>query len=267
MENKPFLMSLDLSQVESRIVYMLTRDPKLVEQAQSKPWEHDMHTDNARMIFGMEEPGQRITKEQRFLGKKAVHGAQRDVSGKRLSDELLKEGYVRTPDECDDMIETYHRSKPAIRGVYFKECRDKLWDTRRLTNSWGRTISWPYERFDETFWKEVYSWMPQSEAAELLNQWGVVPAYNFLKETGFKSKLIAQQHDELLFNTYINEAYEIADYVGLSLQRARNYPAGELRIPCTTSIGLSWDMTTEWKKFPTQVKFENSVRELFDAMP
>ena len=44
-----FLMEIDLSQVESRIVYMLTRDPKLVSEAQSMPWEHDMHTENAKL--------------------------------------------------------------------------------------------------------------------------------------------------------------------------------------------------------------------------
>ena len=255
---KPFLMKLDLSQVESRIVCMLTRDPVLVTEAQSHPWEFDGHTENAKVIFSLNE----ITKDQRYLGKKAVHGAQRDMSGFRLSDELLKEGYVKTQDECQWMIDKYHQSKPAIKQIYFAEVRQQVWNERSLTNSWGRTIKWKHDRFDLELYKEAYSWRPQSEAAELLNQWGLVPTHNYIKEHKMKSKIVAQVHDELLIETCIQEAWWIAECFRWYIERPRDYSGNTLTVPVTLAVGGSWAGDHEWKKFPGRVEFEAKVREL-----
>jgi len=254
-----FLLSLDLSQAESRVVYMLTRDPKLVLEAQSKPWEHDMHTANAQLIFGR---SQEINKDQRYLGKKGVHGAQRDMTGFRLSDELLKDNYIRTPEECQWMIDQYHRAKPAIKGVYFAEVRKKIWDERSLTNSWGRSIHWPHQRFNVELYKEGYSWRPQSEVAELLNMWGVVPTYNFIKKYCQISKLLAQIHDELLINTCLEEAWLVAEAFRCSVEKPRRYDAGWLTIPVTVKIGRTWEGVYEWKQFPSREEFDEKVLEL-----
>ena len=139
----PFLLELDLSQVESRICYMLTCDPKLVAEAQSQPWEFDGHSENARLIYGVEEP----TFQQRYMGKKASHGSMRGLQGARLAGELLKEGTVMTPLECQWIIDRFFEARPAIRDVYFAETRQKVWDYRKLVNSWGRVIEWPFDRF------------------------------------------------------------------------------------------------------------------------
>ena len=44
-------LKVDLSQAESRDVYVRTGDRKLIEMARSMPWEFDMHTHNASLIF------------------------------------------------------------------------------------------------------------------------------------------------------------------------------------------------------------------------
>jgi len=255
---KPFLMKLDLSQVEGRIVYMLTRDPHLVAEAQSKPWEYNMHESNAKLIFKIKE----VNKDQYYLGKKAVHGAQRAMTGYRLSDELLKEGYVRTQDECDWMLLQYHTAKPAIQEIYFAETRQKVWNERSLTNSWGRTIKWRYERWDMELYKEAYSWMPQSEAAELLNQWGLIPTWNYIQEHKLKSKICAQVHDELLIETNVQEAWYVAECFRWYIERPRDYSGNQLIVPVTLAVGKNWAGDYEWKKFPTKDEFGAKVKEL-----
>ena len=256
-----FILELDLSQVESRIVCMLTRDPKLVQEAQSNPWEYDAHSENAKFIYGIQEP----TPKQRYLGKKAVHGAQRGMMGNTLAKELLSEGVVMTPDECQWLIDKYFEAKPAIKQVYFKEVREEIWANRMLTNSWGRKCYWPYARFDDALYRELYSWRPQSDAADLLNQQGLIPVYEYIVENKLTTRLLAQIHDSILLSTNIEEAYQVACCFKASVAIPIKYPAGELSVPCTVKIGRSWAGDHEWKKFPTKDEFRSKVEEILET--
>jgi len=251
-------MEIDLSQVESRIVYMLTRDPTLVAQAQSMPWEYDGHTENAKLIYNILEP----TEQQRYLAKTGVHGAQRGMMGKTLAENLLKEGTVMTPEECQWLIDKYFQAKPAIKTVYFKEVREQIWAKRMLTNSWGREAFWPFARFDDGLYRELYSWRPQSDAADLLNQQGLIPIYEYIKRHKLHTALEAQIHDSILFNTNIKEAYSVARKFKSCVERPINYPAGPLSVPCTLKIGTTWAGYHEWKQFPDRTTFEIKVHEM-----
>lgn len=64
-------VELDASQAESRVVSVLTRDAEMVELAQTPPWAFDVHKFNAGIIFKVTPDV--VTKEQRQLGKRAVH--------------------------------------------------------------------------------------------------------------------------------------------------------------------------------------------------
>ena len=259
----PFLMECDLSQVESRICYMLTRDPVLVTQAQSQPWEFDGHTENAQKIFNVEQP----TPRQRYLGKKAAHGSMRGMQGRKLADELLKDGTVMTVQECDWLIQRYFETKPAIRDVYFLEVRQEIWNRRRLVNSFSRVIEWPYDRFEDDLYREAYSWPLQSDAADLMNQRGLVPMFNWLKKNNMKTKIQAQVHDSLLFNTCIEEAYDVAlafrGWIGEPIQ----YPAGPLSVPVTYKVGKTWEGDHEWKRLPERAEFNEKIKEITDGRP
>lgn len=254
----PFLMELDLSQVESRICYMLTRDPILVAQAQSQPWEFDGHTETAQMIYGVKEP----TPTQRYLGKKTSHGVMRGMQGKKLADELLKEGTVMTVSQCDWLIQRFFETKPAIRDVYFTEVRQKVWDERRLVNSWGRVIEWPYDRFGDDLYREAYSWPLQSDAADLINQQGLIPMYHWLKNSKMYTRILAQVHDSLLFNTCIEEAYDVALAFKGWIAKPIEYPAGPLSVPVTFKIGRTWAGDHEWKKLPSREEFNTKIEEI-----
>jgi len=253
-----FLLEIDLAQVESRIVYMLTGDPELVREAQLPPWKHDMHTENARLIYGVQD----ITPKQRYLGKKGVHGAQRGMMGKTLAENLLKEGEVMTPDECQWIIDKYFASKPAIKEVYFREVREKIWADRKLMNSWGREAFWPYARFEESLYRELYSWQPQSDAADLLNRQGLIPSYEFIESQSLLTKLLAQIHDSVLFNTNIQEAYKIAENFKECIERPIIYPAGPLSVPISVKIGRTWAGYHEYKKFPEEDEFNAKIEEM-----
>ncbi len=257
-----FIMEIDLSQAESRDVYMRTGDIDLIREAQSVPWEHDMHTSNAEKIFrqtGHLLPGQTVTKSQRYLGKKAVHGAQRNMRGPRLADEIMKETgseVIITPEEGDAMIRAYFDSKPAIVGVYFNDTGKEVRRARMLTNLWGREIRWPYQRFDDELYREAFSFYPQSDIADLLNQWGLVPLYNVLKTHNMATKLHTQRHDALIMSTDLTEGWWLMCRLAEWLQQPIQYPCGEwLSVPVTVKIGKSDGEGHEWKQLPSEQEF------------
>lgn len=169
-------IELDASQAESRIVNLLTRDPDLVRIAKSSPWEFDQHRFNASIIFA--KPESEITKEQRTIAKAAVHGSNYGLAEKRLSEMLLMAGYIKTPEECEAMMEAYLKRFPAIREVYQKQTRLLMIRDRRLTNSFGRTLRFDNEKMDDEAFRRGFAFLPQclTDKAEVLTQRGFIPA-------------------------------------------------------------------------------------------
>lgn len=252
-----FFLEFDLSQVESRICLFLLGTPELGETpalqaerarmrqlALSLPWEFDGHTENAKGIF----PGEEITKAKRHLGKIVSHGAQRGMGAKTLQENILKEADVYMPlGECERFLENYHRAYPLLRS-WFRSIRFQVADRIPLLNSWGRSLSFEHERLGDALYQAAYSFPMQSEAAGLIAQMGVIPAFNYLKERGAKSRLVLQVHDSLLFSVEPTEAWDLYSFVCTSLARPLQLPGGPLPVPLECSAGRSWTKELELKK-------------------
>lgn len=249
----------DLSQAEKRVVDVLTHDAGLTANARSKPWEFDAHVHNAAIIFNV--PVAAVTKEQRYLGKRAVHASNYGMHGKTLSEALLKDDFVRTADECQGMIDAYLNACPAIRS-WQRAVRKQIMRTGVLTNSWGRQLSFRGERMHDETYRRGYAFVPQSEIADLLNQWGLVPLWRWLKDKKMQSKICAQVHDALLVSVTPDEAYEVASFIRWSLERPRTYEGTELTVPVEFALGRTWKKEREFKRLPARDEFNAIVREL-----
>lgn len=252
----------DLSQAEKRVVDVLTGDPILIANAQSKPWEFDAHTHNAAIIFAI--PVDQVTKEQRYLGKRAVHASNYGMHGKRLSEALLVDGIARTADECQRMIDAYLHACSAI-PLWQREVRKTIMRTGQLTNSWGRTLSFKGERMNDDTYRAGYAFIPQSEVGDLLNQWGLVPLWNWLRKERMRSRINAQIHDALLISARPDEAYDIACFVAEHLERPRTYNGVDLSIPVEFALSMTWKKDHELKRLPDRQTFNTIVRELMNG--
>ena len=250
-------LEADLSQAESRVVYMLSRDKTLVQEAQTPPWEFDHHTHNAALLFSKD--ASEVTKMERHVGKIVSHGAQRQMGGKKLSETMLKNGFLRTVKECDSYINQYLDTHPGIL-TYFSDVRRLMARDRGLTNGWGRKITWEHDRMGDALFRKAYSWRPQSEVADLLNQWGLIELHTFLQD--LPAAINLQVHDSLLISTPPAHAYNIAQYLKTSLERPRVYDAGSLLIPVEFKIGTTWQGTHEWSQFPSEEEFMSKVQTL-----
>lgn len=243
----------------------LTGDPKLVEWAQSKPWEFDMHVLNVSIVFEMSmadldalkktDPVE--FKKRRYLGKKFVHGAQRDMGGARLSGELLKDGFVIPVESCEKAITAYHTTCPAIRE-WFTYIRQMVTAERMLVNSWGRRIDFTYDRLDDNLFRQAYSFLPQSEIADLMNQRGVIPVTRYCLATLGHAPNV-QVHDSLLISCWPHQAYDLAECIRTNLEQPLLINGTRLSIPVEFKLGRTWAGDVEFKRLPSRAEFTEAA--------
>lgn len=258
------LVEVDLSQAEARIdyalIYMLTGHQAMYDRARLRPDEYDQHTENASYIFN--KPTAEITEHERYLGKKAVHGAFRDMQGKKLSDELLKEGFTLDPLESQRMITAFRERVSGIDEL-FRWVRRRMIEDRQLVNSWGRRLLFTDDRLTDETYRRGYSFDPQSEVADWMNQFGLKPFYRYLDDLNRREgrvigSLNVHAHDALVFSVLPAYAYAATRFLVQSLEQPRVMRGVTLSIPCEIKVGHTWKGSAKWKRLPTQEEFDHA---------
>jgi len=231
----------DLSQVEDRIGKMYCGTERMVELANRRPEVYDAHTENAKAIFGKE----RISKQERYLGKKAVHASWRGMRGDKLSESISKDtdGQVFVPAaRCQKMIDTFLEINWEIRDIYMPWVREQIRGPGILVNSWGRRLDLRRRRIDDDLYRIGYSFYPQSECADWMNQYGFIPATWWMLQR-FGWPVGAHVHDEVIVSAPLADAWEVAIFLVGALEQRREIPAGSgnyLVVPAGITIGRSW---------------------------
>lgn len=263
-------LEVDMSQIEGRIVYVRSGDPKLIHLAKLHPTEFDQHTANAQLIFGTlsTDKGERLL--QRYLGKKTSHGAQRGLGGNKLAGEILKEmegRVIRSGDECAHYIRLYLDGHPGIEHGYFPLVRKTLLRDRKLVNVWGREWLVTHERMCDDLYRQGYSWWAQSDAADLMNQCGVLPSMKLLSTTSIDANINAQVHDSLLFSVTPDDCYDLAVFLGEHLTHELDYGHTKLSVPVEYKLGRSWKGNLEFKRLPDRKTFTAAAQAVLRAEP
>ena len=271
----------DLSQAESRIVYMLTGDPDLIKAARSHPADYDDHREVAEAVLGilhreglvpspyfdkLSETDQKLV---RFFGKATNHGSNYGETGIMLSITLLELGYVVSPTICDEMLKAKFDLRPAILDVFQRGIRRLIVTEKRLQNPFGHQLDFTVVKKDARAFRQGYMFIPQSTVPMIMNQWGMVPLYHEIKERGWDAKIRNQVHDSLLVSVHPEDAYDVATWLGQSLVREVEYAdltvhrkKRAMAIPSTLAVGLSWGDKHEWKRDPSRREFERVVEGL-----
>lgn len=138
---------------------------------------------------------------------------------------------------------------------------------RKLVTSWGFEIRFPYERLDGSLWRRAYAWRPQSEVGYLLNQKGVIVAYEYISARNFAARIRFQVHDEIAISVVsVIEAWDLAQVLNESLETEREYEGERLSIPADMSIerryhGRGSDCI-DFKRFPSKEEFFDGFARL-----
>ena len=225
-----YIMSSDYSQIELRILAHLSKVPKLVEAFNSGI---DVHTKTAMEVFNVSEA--EVNSEMRRQAKAVNFGILYGMSGFGLSESLD----MRIV-EANEFINKYFKVFPGI-----KEYLDNVIVIAK-ENGFVKTIMDRKRTIDELYntnymirqtGERIALNTPiQGSSADIIKK-AMIDLYQKLNEKKFKSKMILQIHDELIFDVKMNELEELKALVKEVMENVYKL---EVPLVVETSLGKDW---------------------------
>jgi DNA polymerase-1 len=224
------LLSADYSQVELRIIAALSKDEHMLEAFANG---HDIHAATAAKVFGVKI--ENVTKEMRNKAKAVNFGIIYGQSAFGLSQNL------NIPQrEAKEIIDSYFTQYPNIKlymdnNIAFARKYgyvETVMGRRRYLpdiNSSNNTVRGFAER-------NAINAPIQGSAADIIKK-AMIDIFKELQAKNYKSKMILQVHDELVFDVYKPELEEIKKMVANKMQNAYNIGVPLL---AETGTGQNW---------------------------
>jgi DNA polymerase-1 len=213
------ILSADYSQIELRLLAHFSEDPTLLEALRN---DKDVHVATACEIFNATED--RVTSEMRNLAKTINFGIIYGISAFGLSKQLgttvsVSRNYISRYFDRYSEVKAYMKSsveEARNRGytetlVGRRRPIPELVSGNRVERSRGE--------------REAINTPIQGSAADIINL-AMIRIFRRLEEGGFRSKMILQVHDELLFEVHETELEELQTHIKNDMENA-----WELRVP------------------------------------
>jgi DNA polymerase-1 len=224
------LMTADYSQIEMRIMAHLSEDALLIEAFRSG---RDFHSITAARVFGV--PADDVTVEMRAKIKAMNYGLAYGLSAFGLSQQLQIE-----PSEArglmDEYFETFGGIRDYLSGVVEEARRSGFTETIR-----GRRRYLPDLTSDNRQRREMAERMAlnapiQGSAADLIKV-AMLNVDRAIAQSGLRSRMLLQVHDELVFEVAPGERAALD-----ALVREQMGGAADLAVPLDVSVGTgrSW---------------------------
>ncbi len=224
------IVSADYSQIELRIMAHLSGDEHLCKAFREG---QDVHAATAAKIFGI--PVEEVTREQRGQAKTANFGIMYGISSFGLAQRL---GLSRSA--AKSLIEDYFASFPAIRSFIDSSIAfarehgyvETLFGRRRYLpdiHARNATVRALAER-------NAVNAPIQGTSADIIKL-AMIGVAARLKEGGFRSRMVLQIHDELLFDAIPSEVPALKAMVTEVMENVI-----KLSVPLTVecSAGANW---------------------------
>lgn len=224
------LLSADYSQIELRIVASISGDPNMCEAFQSGK---DIHTATAAKVFGVAES--EVTKEMRYKSKSVNFGIIYGQGAFGLADNL---NIPRK--EAQELISNYFKEYSSIKNYMDDQinfARENGYVKTILGRKrWLRDITSNNATVRSYAERNAINAPIQGSAADMIKV-AMINIYNELEKQNFKTKMLLQVHDELIFDVYKPEL-EIVKPIIENLMRT----ALPLNVPVEVGMGTgeSW---------------------------
>ncbi len=220
------LMSADYSQIELRIIAALSEEDNMIEAFKNG---EDIHASTAAKVFNV--PLSEVTREQRSNAKTVNFGIIYGVSAFGLSNQT---DLSRT--EAKDLIETYYKTYPKLRN-YISEQIDFARENGYVQTVLGRRrylkdINGSNQVVRGAAERNAVNAPIQGSAADIIKI-AMINIYKKLEEENYKSKMLLQVHDELVFDTYKPELEKLKTMVKYEMENAY-----KLTVPLDVDLGV-----------------------------
>ncbi|MFL1012440.1 DNA polymerase I [Flavisericum labens] len=220
------LLAADYSQIELRIIAALSQEETMIEA-----FKHgeDIHASTASKVFNVAIED--VNREQRSNAKTVNFGIIYGVSAFGLSNQTNL-----SRSESKELIDTYYETYPKLKNYISKQvdfARDHgyvqtvLGRRRYLKdiNSRNAVVRGAAER-------NAVNAPIQGSAADIIKI-AMINIHKKLSEGDFKTKMLLQVHDELVFDVYKPELEEIKELVKTEMENAY-----KLDVPLDVDLGI-----------------------------
>ncbi len=221
------LLSADYSQIELRIVAAISGDPNMCEAFRTGK---DIHTATAARVFGV--PEEAVTKEMRYKAKSVNFGIIYGQGAFGLADNL---GISRT--EAKEIIDNYKQQFPNIQQ-YMNDTIQFAKDNGYVQTLMGRkrwlrdiqSANFTVRGFAE---RNAINSPIQGSAADMIKL-AMIRIHAAFRDRGFRSRMLLQVHDELVFDAHREELDQIRPVILDCMQTAMILPNG---VPTDAEVG------------------------------
>ncbi|MFN7119332.1 MAG: DNA polymerase I [Saprospiraceae bacterium] len=221
------LMSADYSQIELRLIAEISGDEAMLEAFQSN---QDIHRATAARVFNVEFD--KVSTEQRYRAKTINFAIIYGGGATTLSRQL---GIKRT--EASGMVTQYFNQYPGLRS-YMERTIEEARRNGYVTTLMGRRrylrdINSKSQLERSNSERIAINTPIQGTAADMIKI-AMVDIHKALKDGGFKTKMILQVHDELIFDTPKDEVEAIKPIV---IEKMKN-ALPDLKVPIEVGVGV-----------------------------
>ena len=225
-----FIMAADYSQIELRIIASLSKEENMMNAFKNN---EDIHASTASAVFNV--PLKEVSKEQRSNAKVVNFGIIYGVSAFGLSNQTSL-----NRKESKELIEKYYEKYPKLKQYINEQISfarsneyvETVLGRRRYLkdiNSRNGVVRGAAER-------NAINAPVQGSAADIIKI-AMINIQNRLNNGNYRSKMLLQVHDELVFDVFKPELNDIIELVKNEMEKAY-----EIKVPLTVDInyGLNW---------------------------
>jgi DNA polymerase-1 len=224
------LLSADYSQIELRIIAALSGDPEMIRSFRNG---EDIHASTAASVFNV--PLAEVTREQRSHAKTVNFGIVYGVSAFGLSNQTSL-----SRSESKDLIDAYYATYPRLKqfiGEQVELAREQGFVTtitgrRRYLkdiNSQNQVVRGGAER-------NAVNAPIQGSAADIIKI-AMINIQKKLEAENWKSKMLLQVHDELVFDVHNSELERIKPFIKHEMENAFML---EVPLEVDMGTGINW---------------------------
>ena len=220
------LLAADYSQIELRLIAALSGDEVMIQSFLNG---EDIHASTAAKVFGI--PLKEVTRQQRSDAKAVNFGIIYGVSAFGLSNQT-----TLSRSEAKELIDTYYKTYPKLRNYISQQVDfarehgyvETVLGRRRYLkdiNSRNAIVRGGAER-------NAVNAPLQGSAADIIKL-AMINIYARFEKENFKSKMLLQVHDELVFDAHKEELEIIKPIIEQEMENAY-----KLKVPLTVDMGI-----------------------------
>ncbi len=220
------LLSADYSQIELRIIAALSGEDNMIAAFQNN---EDIHKSTAAKVFGV--PLDEVTKEQRSNAKTVNFGIIYGVSAFGLSNQT-----ALSRKESADLIDAYYATYPKLKAFMSAQI-DFARENGYVQTVLGRRrylkdINSPNFMVKSGAERNAVNAPIQGSAADIIKI-AMINIHKKLTTENWKSKMLLQVHDELVFDAHNSELEKIKPMIKFEMENAF-----QMDVPLVVEIGI-----------------------------